>query len=307
MNTLAMHPADAVQIGASCFSFASDGGRTVYFSNLEPFDCHDENDRPAMLLRIARFARHGVPQSVLQAAFGVGRATVQRAVRKLREGGEAAFHEPRKGRGTSVITGETADAANRLLAEGMSGTAVARELGVPQSTVYHNIQRGFIGTGAPGAGKPAETEPDAGTDAREAPLGRSERDRRDRAAPMGRAARDSAGRVAASAGAMAEARPRFGEPLSAVACGGVLAALPALLEEGLLQHADRFLSLPKGCCGLASTLLLLAFLFMARVRNPEALRHEAPGEWGAVLGLDRCPEAKTLRRKVRALAATRGG
>ena len=303
MNTLSMHPADAVRIGASCFSFASDGGRTVYFSNLEPFDCHDEGDRPAMLLRIARFARHGVSQKDLQAAFGVGRATVQRAVRKLRDMGEAAFHEPRKGRGTSVITGETADAANRLLAGGMSGTAVARELGVPQSTVYHNIQRGFIGTGTPGAEEPAETETDAGTDAREAPLGRSARDRRDRAAPMGRAARDSAGRVAASAGAMAEARPRFDEPLSAVACGGVLAALPALLEEGLLQHAGRFLSLPKGYYGLTSTLLLLAFLFMARVRNPEALRHEAPGEWGAVLGLDRCPEAKTLRRKVRALAA----
>ncbi len=33
---------------------------------------------------------------------------------------------------------------------------------------------------------------------------------------------------------------------------------------------------------------------LARVRNPEALRYQAPGEWGAILGLDRCPEAKTL-------------
>ncbi len=308
MNTLPMHPADAVQIGASCFSFASGGGRTVYFSNLEPFDCHDEDDRPAMLLRIARFARHGIPQKVLQAAFGVGRATVQRAVRKLRDGGEAAFHEPRKGRGTSVITGATADAANRLLAEGMSGTVVARKLGVPASTVYHNIHRGFIGTGTSDAPQASVTDdtvgvPGGAVPSSDGPPDRSARDRRDRAAPMGRAARDSAGRVAASAGAMAEARPRFDEPLSAVACGGVLAALPTLLKEGLLEHADRFLSLPKGYYGLTSTLLLLAFLFLARVRNPEALRHEAPGEWGAVLGLDRCPEAKTLRRKIRALAA----
>ncbi len=300
MNTLPMHPADAGQIGASCFSFASGGGRTVYFSNLEPFDCHDEDDRPAMLLRIARFARHGIPQKVLQAAFGVGRATVQRAVRKHRDGGETAFHEPCKGRGTSVITGATADAANRLLAEGMSGTAVARELGVPASTVYHNIHRGFIGTGTSDAPQASVTDDTAGVPggvvpSSDGPPDRSARDRRDRAAPMGR--------VAASAGVMAEARPRFDEPLSAVACGGVLAALPTLLKEGLLEHADRFLSLPKGYYGLTSTLLLLAFLFLARVRNPEALRHEAPGEWGAVLGLDRCPEAKTLRRKIRALAA----
>ena len=83
----------------------------------------------------------------------------------------------------------------------------------------------------------------------------------------------------------------------------MLAALPMLLREGLLARAGAFLSLPKGDYGLTSVLLLLAFLFLARVRNPEALRHEAPGEWGAVLGLDRCPEAKTLRRKIRALAA----
>ena len=42
---------------------------------------------------------------------------------------------------------------------------------------------------------------------------------------------------------------------------------------------------------------------LARVRNPEALRYQAPGEWGAILGLDRCPETKTLRRKIRLLAS----
>ncbi len=299
MNTLAMHPPEAVQIGTSCFSLADLDGQTVYFSNMEPFDCHDEGDRPAMLLRIARFARHGVPQGDLQAAFDVSRATVQRAVRKLRDEGEASFYEPRKGRGLSVITGETAAAANRLLAEGMNAAALARELGIARSTAYYNLSNGFIGGGE----RPQAAQVDEATRCPDDLLGRGERDRRDRVAPMGRGARDSAGRVAASTGAMSEAPPRFDEPLSAVAGGGVLAALPALLKEGLLEHADRFLSLPKGYYGLTSVLLMLAFLFMARIRNPEALRHEAPGERGAVLGLDRCPEVKTLRRKIRALAS----
>ena len=314
MNTLPIHPPEAVQIGTSCFSFAVMDGRTVYFSNMEPFDFHDEDDRPAMLLRAARLAESGVRRADIQAAFGIGRSTLKRAVNKLRDRGEAAFHEPRQGRGTSVITGEAADAANRLLATGMSGSAVARELGVSAATLNHNRRRGFIGAAA---GERPQAEPEAETDdattvpedadeAGPSPdglLGRSDRDRRDRAAPMGRGARDSAGRVAASTGAMTEAQPRFEEPLSAVAGGGVLAALPALLKEGLLAHADKFLSLPKGYYGLTSVLLMLAFLCMARVRNPEALRHEAPGERGAVLGLDRCPEAKTLRRKVKALAS----
>lgn len=142
-----MHPSDAIQIGASCFSFASHDGRTFYFSNLEPFDCHGEGNRPAMLLRVARFARHGIPHRDLQAAFGISRTTVHRALDKLRDRGEAAFHEPRRGRGTSAITGETADAANRLLAGGMSGAATARELGVSVATLNHNRRRGFIGDG----------------------------------------------------------------------------------------------------------------------------------------------------------------
>ena len=81
----------------------------------------------------------------------------------------------------------------------------------------------------------------------------------------------------------------------------MLTGLPMLLKEGLLERARAFLSLPKGYYGLNTILLLLAFLILARIRNPEALRHQAPGEWGAILGLDRCPEVKTLRGKIGAL------
>jgi len=54
MNTLSMPPADAVRIGTSCLSLASGDGRTVHFSKLEPFDCHDRGDRPALFRRLAR-------------------------------------------------------------------------------------------------------------------------------------------------------------------------------------------------------------------------------------------------------------
>ncbi len=307
MITLPIHPAEAVQIGSSCFSVAALDGKIYYFSNLEVCDLHDERDRGAMLLRAAKFAESGVRRKDLQEALGISRSTLKRAVNKLRGEGEASFHEPRRGRGASVMVGETAETANRLLASGMSGAAVARELGLSKATVNYGRRKGIIGNGPPDARREERTEPaaEAAEDgkAAEAPLDRGARDRRDREAPMGRGARDGAGRIAASAGGMDEARPVFEESLSAVARGGVLAALPMLLGEGLLDRAREFLSLPKGYYGLTSVLLLLSFLFMARVRNPEALRHQAPGEWGAVLGLDRCPEAKTLRRKIKALAA----
>ena len=120
---------------------------------------------------------------------------------------------------------------------------------------------------------------------------------------MGRAARDVERRTLARAGLLTEATPEFVEPAHAVAGGGVLAALPMLLREGLLTAANRLFHLPAGFYGLTSILLFVACMTLARVRNPESLRYQAPGEWGAILGLDRCPETKTLRRKIGLLAS----
>ena len=54
--SLPMAPAEAIPIAAS-FSWATIGDLTVYFSNLEPFDCHPAGDVRAMQLRIARLHR----------------------------------------------------------------------------------------------------------------------------------------------------------------------------------------------------------------------------------------------------------
>jgi hypothetical protein len=49
--------------------------------------------------------------------------------------------------------------------------------------------------------------------------------------------------------------------------------------------------------------MLLAFMALCRIRSIEDLRYTAPGEWGKLLGLDRCPEAKTLREKLKILTS----
>jgi hypothetical protein len=95
--------------------------------------------------------------------------------------------------------------------------------------------------------------------------------------------------------------PRFMPSLD-VAGGGVLLSLPALLAVGLLRHTDRHFSLPRGYYSLSSIFLLLGFMALARVKSIEKLRYETPGEWGKLLGLDRAPEVRTLREKVKHLA-----
>ena len=363
---------DATPIGDR-YAMQTRDGFTYYFFNLEPFDCHPADDRRAMLLRVARLhVVSGVRQADIMCAFDISRPTVARAVKRYRERGEDAFFEPRRGRGRTVVDAQMADQAAKLLASGISGSACARQLGIPVSTFHENRRAGVFAAPAAALAAVADapqavaatdhpanadapqaaavtdhpavadtpqaaaatdhpanadapraaavTDHPANADAPQAAAvtdhpanashtdpaaatDRATRDARDKQAPMGRAARDVEGRMLASAGLMTEAKPVFAAPAHAVAHGGVLAALPMLLREGLLGAANRLFRLPDGFYGLTTILLFVAFMTLARVRNPEGLRYQAPGEWGAILGLDRCPETKTLRRKIRLLTS----
>ena len=363
---------DATPIGDS-YAMQTRDGFTYYFFNLQPFDCHPADDRRAMLLRAARLhVVSGVRQADIMCAFDISRPTVARAVKRYRERGEDAFFEPRRGRGRTVVDAEMADQAAKLLASGISGSACARQLGIPVSTFHENRHAGVFAAPAAALAAVADapqavaaTDHPANADAPQAAAAtdhpavadtpqaaaatdhpanadtpqaaaatdhpanadapqaaavtdhpanashtdpaaatdRASRDARDKQAPMGRAARDVEGRMLASAGLMTEAKPVFAAPAHGVAHGGVLAALPMLLRAGLLGAANRLFRLPDGFYGLTTILLFVAFMTLARVRNPEGLRYQAPGEWGAILGLDRCPETKTLRRKIRLLTS----
>jgi hypothetical protein len=118
---------------------------------------------------------------------------------------------------------------------------------------------------------------------------------------MGRGATATLERMAASVGLLSEVEPRFERAVD-LPHGGVLLALPALLVSGLLNRANKYFSLPAGFYGLKTIFLLLAFLSLARIKSIEALRYHAPGEWGKLLGVDRAPEVRTIRAKLKHLA-----
>lgn len=131
---------------------------------------------------------------------------------------------------------------------------------------------------------------------------KSERSREDAGASMGVATTDSDLRVLAAIGKIDEAPSEF-LPCDDVSFGGVLLALPALLSCGLLRYASRFFSLPSGYYGVGHIFTILAFIALCRIKSIEGLGSSAPGEWGKLLGLDRCPATKTLRGKIKLLAA----
>ncbi len=308
-QTLPLSPPHTVPIGDTGLSFSDEGDQRVYFSNLQVIDFHDVSDHASERLRMAKFAYRGVKLCDVAEAFGVHSSTVLRARRRFEEVGVAGWYEPQRARCRTVFDAKRVSEAERLLASGLSGNAAARRMGIDRATFHDNLRAGVIRAPqeARASARSRSVSSEASTGFSEAsssePSDLSARDARDRTTPMGRATHDTSTRVLAATGRLPEAPVRFEAPRHGVRYAGVLAGLPMLLREGLLSRVGSFLSLPNGYYGLAPVLLLLAFMALARVRNPEALRHMSPGEWGGVLGLDRCPEVKTLRRKIKALAA----
>lgn len=78
--------------------------------------------------------------------------------------------------------------------------------------------------------------------------------------------------------------------------------MPALLLNGLLKYSDKYFFLPKGYYGLQSLFIALALVSLLRIKSLESVRYCDPGELGKLLGLDRIPEVRTLRKKVRHLS-----
>ena len=79
---------------------------------------------------------------------------------------------------------------------------------------------------------------------------------------------------------------------------GVLFAIPALISQGLERFIKVFNPLPKGFYGLHHMILILCFMALCRIKNPEQLKKHPPGELGKLLGLDRIPEVGYFRKKI---------
>lgn len=110
-------------------------------------------------------------------------------------------------------------------------------------------------------------------------------------------------RLLAYLGLLDDAAPLFRSG-TRVPRAGVLLALPALIASDIFGIArEVYGSLGPAFYGLRTTLVALLLLALLRVKRPEGLKEHAPDDLGRLLGLDRAPEVKTLRRKLTRLAA----
>jgi len=76
------------------------------------------------------------------------------------------------------------------------------------------------------------------------------------------------------------------------------------VRHGLVEvFQDVYGSLGPAFYGLRTTVVTLFLLALLRIKRPEQLKEYRPDHLGRIVGLDRAPEVKTIRRKLSRLAA----
>ena len=238
-------------------------------------------------------------------AFGVSGVTLWRWGQEFTAGGVAGLLRSQPGpKGPSKLTSELRDRIVGLDRDGLSLRQIAAQTSVSTATVRVALGRvvpvtepATDPTDADVAGQAAEVlQGGVGGDGRPGGLVVL-------AVPVARTAE----RVAARSGDLAEA-PVVITQGAQLPPAGLLLCLPALEMTGLLGVAEQvFTPMRKGFYGLRATLLMTLFLALLREPRAEGATRLRPADLGRLLGLDRAPEVKTLRRKLAELAAQNKG
>jgi hypothetical protein len=294
---LPLLPAGAAEIAPGVGLVAGDdGGGLVSVHGLATFawDAGDEAGRRLAAVQLVRL--RAASQAQAAAAFGVDPVTVWRWDQALASGGVAELVPSRRGpKGASKLTPQLTARIGDLDAAGATLSEIAAATGVSTFSVRNALGRvPSGGRSAAGAAEGSAALAAGVDDAGQGPVVPVLPD------PVPREAE----RALARWGLLGEGAVPVFTPGARYPLAGLLLALPALEGTGLLDAARQVYGrLRGGFYGLGATLLTLVFLALAGEPRAEGATRVPPAALGRVLGLDRAPEVKTIRRKLGELAA----
>ena len=315
-----------VVINARCRLRIEADQRVIVVAGL-PVHHYRAEDAAAEAYAMVFLVESGFAEQVeVSRAFGRSARSVRRYQGRYAQGGMAALGGTAGWRrGRRRLSGKRLRSIEMLKGQGLSNRAIAHRLGVSEKAIRKLMgpckpadsgQLALAGiTTAAAAGAPSV--PLSGADTDDAtPLARERageddpivvpEDDDDEAVPMS-LDRDASDRTydrqLAYLGLLDDAVPLFGAACSVPAVG-VLLALPCVVESGLFRISRKLYGeIGPAFYGLRTTLLVLLFMALLRIKRPEHLKERDPAAFGRLLGLDRAPEVKTLRRQLSRLAA----
>jgi transposase len=323
-------PSNTVVINARCSLRIEADRRVIVVAGL-PVHHYCAQDAVAEAYATVFLVESGFAQQTEVArAFARSARTVRRYQRRYARGGMAALgREAGWRRGRRRISGKRLHCIEMLKSQGISNRAIAHRLGVSEKAIRKLVgpsrpsdiaQLAFTANttatatrpataGAPSAtstgdhadrtSSPAEDRPAAGD-----LIAASADD--DEPVPMSLDCDPSDrtfDRQLAHLGLLDDAAPLFRDGCLVPGAGALL-ALPCLVESGLFRISRKLYGeIGPAFYGLRTTLLTLLFMAVLRIKRPEHLKERDPAAFGRLLGLDRAPEVKTLRRRLTRLAA----
>jgi transposase len=276
----------------------------TYFCGVQPVFTHPENDHKSFRMFTAQLCCQGVcTQAQIIRTFGVSKNSVLRSVAKYRREEISGFYRPRKSRGPSVMTAQITVRTQSLLDRGHSRREVAEELGLHYDTLRKAIDQGRVHLSDKATSVDAISQKSETSSERTIGSDKTTRSDADAAAgdEMGMACTRPAERVLAAVGKLPGGATTQFQSCRDVSYGGVLCALPALAENGLFRHLKTLPAL-SGYYMKLHVILLLAYMALCRIKIVEKLQYETPGELGKLMGLDRIPEVRCLRKKLAQLS-----
>jgi transposase len=320
---------NTVVINARCSLRIEAGQRVIVVAGL-PVHHYRAEDAVAEAYAMVFLVESGFAQQTdVARAFTRSVRTVRRYQGRYAQGGMAALgREEGWRRGRRRISGKRLRSIEMLKSQGMSNRAIAHRLGVSEKAIRklvgpskpaEDAQLAFPGITTAAAEKLAIRVPSATSSGdaadRVTPSAQNHTGDRDpipapaddgEPVPMS-LDRDASDRTfdrqLAHLGLLDDAAPLFREG-SSVPGVGVLFALPCLVESGLFRISRKLYGeIGPAFYGLRTTLLTFLLMALLRIKRPEHLKERDPAAFGRLLGLDRAPEVKTLRRRLTRLAA----
>ena len=318
----ARNPAGLQVINERCRLLTGDGHRVVLVCGM-PIAQYALGDRMSEThAMVSLIDLEWADQNDVAQAFGCSARTLRRYQRRFEQGGLAALGRP-AGYPPGLARLPTARQAQveQLKTQGCSNHEIARRLGVSVRAVRKTLRRlGWQGaapaqaellldlpsatapTPLPSPSPSVPSSPVAGEDPNLSAFSAT-----GPTALPSTLATDPCNRgidrLFARLGLLEDAAPLFGSA-TALPRAGVLLTLPLLVASGVFACAQQvYGSLGPAFYGLRTSLLTLLLMALWRIKRPEGLKEHSPQDLGRVLGLDRAPEVKTLRRKLAVLAA----
>ena len=268
-------------------------------------------------------------QTEVARAFWKSDRTVRRHQERYRQAGMEGLGRPEGWRsGRRRIAGKRLRVIEKLKSHGLSNRVIAQRLGVSEMAIRKLVgpskceEVGQLALGLTPSATPSEPPtiqtsfasdirpcddpPASTTDSAQESAVPEEHAEEDEPVPMSLdhdASDRTFDRQLAYLGLLDDAAPIFrdGSQVSGV---GVLLALPYLVHSGLMQIARKLYGkIGPAFYGLRTTLLTLFLMALLRIQRPEQLKERDPAALGRLLGLDRAPEVKTLRRQLSRVAA----